>query len=337
MDLRQLAPWPIAPLSFERAELGRNNDSFFVDAREGRYVLRIYRNATEPARVRDEHDLLARLALAELPFATPLPLETRVGDTLAVLETVDGPRFAALFPRIPGEPVELDAANARLAGAALARVDAAFARFDLPVRAPASLRDVHDLVPDPYAAMEELDLGEGAEPVRRLFARVDGAHDALVASLPRQIVHGDFAFPNLLVEDGKVSGLVDFEFSGSDFRAADLACALYIVTVRAQAAERWKVLEALANGYRRVLPLDPIEVAAMPELMVRRSAIGLVHWIGRWRAGIAERNEPLERIERGGFLVAWIDENAARLALTVAGARPPGIAAPPRRRNPPPT
>lgn len=330
MDPRYVAAWPVAPLSFERAELGLNNDSFFVDAREGGYVLRIYRNATEPSRVRDEHDLLARLALAGLPFATPTPIRTIAGDTLAVLETPDGPRLAALFARIPGSPATLDARNGRLAGGALARVDLAFSRFDLPVRAPAALRDVHPLVPDPYVAVDDLAPGEHAEHVRRLFERVDAAHDALVASLPRQIVHGDFAFPNLLVEDGRVTGLVDFEFAGADHRAADLACALYIVTVRASDAERWNVLDAVANGYRRVLPLDPVEIAATPELMVRRSAIGLVHWMGRWRAGIAGRNEPLERIERSIFLTGWIDENASRLALTVAGTLPPGIA---RRRS----
>ena len=326
MDLSYLASWPVTPLSFERAELGRNNDSFFVHAREGRYVLRIYRNAVEPSRVRDEHDLLARLAMAELPFATPIPLRTREGDTLAVVEVPEGPRFAALFPRIPGSPATLDVPNARLAGGALARVDVAFARFDLPVRAPAALRDVHELVTDPYAAIDDLGLADRADHVRRLFERVDDAHEALVSSLPRQIVHGDFAFPNLLVDDGHVTGLVDFEFAGADFRAADLACALYIVCVRAGSAERWKTLEALANGYRRVLPLDPLEIAAIPELLVRRSAIGLVHWIGRWRAGLARRAEPLERVERSAFLVRWIDENAARLALTVAGSQPPGIA-----------
>lgn len=326
MDLRHLAPWPVAPLSVERAELGRNNETFFVDAREGGYVLRVYRNAAAPPRVRDEHDLLARLALADLPFATPLPLRTREGDTLAVLEIPDGARLAALFPRIPGSPAALDVSHARLAGGALARLDAAFARFDLPVRAPASLRDVHELVPDPHAAIEQLELGDRADQVRRLFERVDDAHEALASSLPRQIVHGDFAFPNLLVENGRVTGVVDFEFAGADLRAADLACALYIVAVRASPARRWAVLEALADGYRRVLPLDPLEIAAMPELVVRRAAIGVVHWIGRWMAGVAPRSEPLERVERSAFLVGWIDENASRLALTVAGSRPPGIA-----------
>lgn len=319
MSELELGAWPIAPTAVTRATNGRNNDTYFVSAREGEFVLRVHRNTADPGRVRDEHDLLGRLALAELPFAVPSPARTTGGDTLAVLESETGPRLAALFHRIPGEPAEIDAPNARLAGQALAQLDAALARLDLPVRAPASLRDVHPDVPDPYTALDELELGERGHAIRELFERVDAAHDALRASLPRQIVHGDFAFPNLLVDNGTVTGLVDFEFAGPDVRAADLATALYITVVRGDAALRWKLLEALASGYRRALPLDPSEVAAIPDLMLRRSATGLVHWIGRWREGIAPRDEPLARVGRAVSFVPWLDENAARVATVVAG------------------
>jgi NTE family protein len=82
-----------------------------------------------------------------------------------------------------------------------------------------TLMIVHQLVTDPYAAIDDLGLADRADHVRRLFERVDDAHEALVSSLPRQIVHGDFAFPNLLVDYGHVTGLVDFEFAGADFPA----------------------------------------------------------------------------------------------------------------------
>lgn len=324
MNASDLRAWPIAPTSApRRAEHGLNNDSYFVSAREGEFVARVYRNTADPARVRDEHDLLARLALQELPFAVPAPLRTASGDTLAVLESTEGPRLAALFPRIPGEPASLDIPNARIAGRALAQLDAAFGRLDLPVSPPATLRDVHPLVPDPAGALDDLELADRGAVVRTIFERVEAGHDPIAASLPRQIVHGDFAFPNVLVEGGRVTGMLDFDFAGADIRASDLACAMYIMVVRGDPAQRWPLLEALTAGYRLSLPLDPLEIAAIPELMLRRAAFGLVHWIGRWRQGIAPRDEPLQRVERSTLFVDWLDANAARIALVASGLKPP--------------
>jgi homoserine kinase type II len=333
-----LRAWAITPTSRRRSEHGFNNDTFFVSAREGEFVLRVYRNTADPQRVRDEHDLLARLAMQELPFAVPVPLRTEEGDTLAVLESDAGPRLAALFDRIPGEPASLDVPNARLAGRALGQLDAALGRLDLPVRAPATLRDVHPLVSDPHAALADLAaerrveasgpaLDRGLDSFDRahaIFDRVDAAREAIAASLPRQIIHGDFAFPNLLVDDGAVTGVLDFEFAGADVRAGDLACAMYVTVVRGDPARRWELLEALAAGYRRALPLDPLEVAAIPDLMLRRSAGGIVHWLGRWQQGIAPRAEPEARVGRSLRFVQWLDANAPRVAATVAGGfKPP--------------
>lgn len=318
-----LSAWPVTARAVWPAPHGHNNETYFVDADEDPYVLRVYRNTADASRVRDEHDLLGRLAAAELPFATPRLVRTRDGDTLAVLETPAGARLAALFFRIPGDPAALDAPNARLGGRALAQLDAALGRLHLPVRQPLTLRDVHPQVGEPAAALADVGLGAAADVAAAVLERVEDAHGALSQSLPWQIIHGDFAFPNLLVDGGKVSGLVDFEFAGPDFRAGDLAAALYVIAVRAEERARWAALEAFAAAYRHSLPLDPLEVAALPELMLRRAALGLVHWLGRWRAGLADRSEPVARVERTTRFVRWIDENAPRVALTVAGEAPP--------------
>jgi len=323
MELRDLRAWPIAPTAIERTPHGLNNETYFVSAAEGEFVLRVYRNTADPKRVRDEHHLLGLLASQELPFSTPTPLRTNDGDTLAVLETDTGPRLATVFFRIPGEPATGTPRDARLAGRALAQLDAALARLDLPVRAPIALRDVHPLVPDPTAALDDLDLGPHRAGTIALFDRVMTSHDALASSLPLQIVHGDFGYINVLLDDDKVTGLLDFEFAGPDMRAADLACAIYITVVRTPDAERWPMLDALIGGYRRSLPLDPVEAAAIPDLLLRRSAFGIVHWIGRWRGGLCGPDEPLARVGRSAALGTWLDANVARVALAVAGGKLP--------------
>lgn len=321
MDPRHLGAWPIAPTRVERAAHGLNNDTYFVTAAEGEFVLRVYRNTSDPKRVRDEHHLLGLLAQQELPFQTPAPVRTREGDTLAVLELDDGPRLATLFFRIPGEPAQGTVKDAHIAGLALAQLDVALAAIDMPFREPASLDDVHPLVPDALTALDDLDLGADRARIVDLFERVNAARDPLSASLPRQIVHGDFGYINVLVKDGTVTGMLDFEFAGGDLRAADLACAIYITIVRSGEAVIWTMLESLVRGYRRALPLDPSEAAAIPDLLLRRSAIGIVHWIGRWRAGLCGPDEPLAREGRNALLMRWLDANAPRLALLVAGER----------------
>ena len=98
---------------------------------------------------------------------------------------------------------------------------------------------------------------------------------------------------------------------------------MYVTTVRGDEQRRWPLLEALAAGYRRSLPLDPLEIAAIPDLMRRRSAFGLVHWIGRYRQGIAPKQEPLDRVGRAVMLGDWLDLHAARVAATAAGGFKP--------------
>lgn len=315
-----LAAWPVSPRGLSRVPQGLNNDSFFVSAREGEFVLRVYRNTSAHERVRYEHELLAKLAGQGLPFAVPTPARTRAGDTLAVLETEEGPRLAALFVRIGGEPAAVDRRSAHLAGAALARLDGALARVELPVRPPSALGDVHPLVPDPLAAVDGLGLDPAARAaVRAALERVLTEHGAIAGALPRQIVHGDFAYPNLLVDHGRATGLLDFEFAGPDVRAADLACAMYVTVVRGSERERWELLDALAASYRRVLALDPVEIAALPSLLLRRCAIGAVHWMGRWRQGIVDVEAARERPRRLVGFVRWLEAASPRLVLVASG------------------
>ena len=323
MDLAQLAPWPITARRIAPTGRGLNNETYYVDADEGPFVLRVSRNTVDPRDVRYEHEVLGRLAAQELPFQTPVPVKTTAGDTLAIFESADGPHLATLFFRIPGEPALGTVRDAHPSGRALAQLDVALANVELPIRPPIGLGDVHRLVPDPLEALDDLDLGADRVRIVELFERAIASRDALAASLPQQIVHGDFGYVNVLLEKDTVTGILDFEFAEADLRAADLACAIYITIVRAAPAERWAVLDSLIAGYRRALPLDPTEAAAIPDLLLRRSAFGIVHWIGRWRAGLCGPDEPLARVARNALLAEWLDAHAPRLVLAVAGEKLP--------------
>ena len=81
-----------------------------------------------------------------------------------------------------------------------------------------------------------------------------------------------------------MSALLDFEFSGADVRAIDLATACYILSARRHGGAGWR---PFVEGYTARLPLDESEALSLPALVSVHAAVGLVHWIGRHRAGLA--------------------------------------------------
>lgn len=301
------------PRVLVRAEGGYQNATLLVSCAAGEFVLRVYTNVADPAHQRFEHELLRKLAAAELPFAVPRPLPSNDGDTLRVVAG----RLAALFARIPGDPLPKDGGPAlRQAAAALARLDVALERLEgFETRTPAfdgDLRHVHPLVDDFGDAASE----SGLDPARRIELRAVLENTAelagaLYASLPQQITHGDFAFGNTLVRDGAVTGLLDFEHSGVDVRAMDLAVALYRFPAHEDALGQ---CELFGQAYSAVLALDPAEVLALPALLNLRAGVSLAHWIGRMRGGLADIEEVRARAGRALSTAKWVARNGEELA-----------------------
>jgi homoserine kinase type II len=289
-----------------------------VSCASGNYVLKIYSNVAELGHRRFEHELLARLALTELPFAVPRPVPDADGDTLG---SVDG-RPAVLFARIEGEVLPKDGgAHLRSAAAALARLDTVMAELDhfahRPPRFEGDLGRVHPFVDDIGSAVE--DSGLDVSRATMLHHAVDRASELAApayASLPRQVTHGDFAFGNTLVKDGVVTGIVDFEHAGIDVRTMDLAAALYRFPAHEDALGE---CERFGHAYCAVLPLDVTEVAALPALLLVRSGVFVAHWVGRYRAGLATIDEVRPRAARALFTAHWVEENGAELVRRALG------------------
>ena len=306
------------PRTIAPAREGYQNTTLFVSCASGEYVLKIYSNVADLAHRRFEHELLARLALAELPFGVPRPVP---GTDANTLRFVDG-RPAVLFARIEGEALPKDGgAHLQPAAAALARLDVVLAElghFDhRPPRFEGDLERVHPFVDDIGEAVE--DSGLDVSQARLLHRAMDRASELaapVYASLPRQVTHGDFAFGNTLVKDGVVTGLVDFEHAGIDVRAMDLAAALYRFPAHENALGE---CESFGYAYCAVLPLDITEVAALPALLLVRSGVFVAHWVGRYRAGLATIDEVRLRAARALFTADWVEENGTELVRRAMG------------------
>lgn len=309
------------PRSYAPTAGGYQNLTRYVSCAAGEFVLRLYRNVSESARQRFEHELLARLRAAELSFAVPRPLPSDDGDTLRV---VDG-RLAALFARITGTPLEKDGGSyVERAASALAELDAALGtlvRFDTrPPLFDGDPRHVHPLVTDLESALDDSGLSpERARALGDSLLRTIDLIGPLYASLPQQVTHGDFAFGNTLVADGRVTGLLDFEHSGIDVRACDLAVALYRFPAHPGTLGALGECDRFGRAYCSVLPLDVTELAALPALLMVRGALGFAHWVGRYRAGVSTTLEVRPRAERALFTSEWVDVNGEALVQNALG------------------
>lgn len=119
---RLTPPLHVAPLA---TGAGINNQVRVVRTGAGQFLWKGYLAHADPARILAEHRLLAWLAGAGLPFATPQPVALPGGETVL---PAPGGGWRALFRWLPGEPLaRRDPATIAALGAALGTLHGALA------------------------------------------------------------------------------------------------------------------------------------------------------------------------------------------------------------------
>jgi Ser/Thr protein kinase RdoA (MazF antagonist) len=111
----------------------------------------------------------------------------------------------------------------------------------------------------------------------QLQAFVNGPYRAL----PWQMCHNDFSPSNVLVAQGRVRAVLDFEFATPAARALDVAMGLRMTMRYWENPAPWTALRRFCRGYTRRLPLTAAELQAIPWLIRLRSAISTLWWLGR--------------------------------------------------------
>jgi homoserine kinase type II len=314
-----LARWGIpARAELVRAERGTNNRTFAVVLGRRRWALRISENLTA-AQVHAEHRLLARLRGAGLPFAVPEPVPTLAGDTVA--DTPAGPAtlcrwIAGVRPELAGEQ-------------ALARFGRAIGLLSDTLRNVPLADAPHDWQGDPLSPHPEMpgvpELARELSPEHAALLEAGARHvgtwwSALDRDLPVQVVHGDAAASNTLVDErtGQVTALLDFEIAGADFRVQDLVAALTQSGALDGAGWQHRVA-ALMRGHASVLSLSPAEIQAIPTLLICR-CVGSVQWrAGRWHRGQAELSEVIERLGYLAETMNWLDTSGEQFLDVISG------------------
>ena len=319
------AAWSLRePVSVVPATSGTQNQTWRVVSGSGSFFLRVYRNTDDVRRVRYEHAVLKRLAARPLSFRVAAPIPVGSGETFVSV----GDALAALFPALEGDSVDRsNPAHARACGVALGELHAALREIDVGLSEwfrYGDLEHIHPRVPEPWALPRELALEEASR--RRLAAVLDRVRERIpewYATLPQQLCHNDFSPGNLLMRGDSVGAVLDFEFVAPDVRAIDLCTCWYWLALRG-----WNgsgemdeaAVQAVLDGYAaEAVPLLTVEeLHAMPDLVLLRGFVSIIHREGRRRAGLDSEQAVLDRValllalddwlRDGGVVTRWSPE-----------------------------
>ena len=281
------------------SDLGSERDQAFLleDGGAGR-VLKVSNSGEDTATLDFEEAVIAHVAAVDpdLPIARQL----------APRATFDG-HHVRLFERrrgYKGGP-ELDAAAVYGIAAAHARLCLALRAFFHPAAGRELLWDIH-ATPRLRPLLAEIEIPER----RALVARaVDRFEERVLPEWPRlraQVVHGDFNLDNLMLDEhGGLAGILDFGDCCHTALAADVAVALASYLRGRPAEDVFRVARIALDGFASKLPLEPLELELMGDLVAARLAA--IVCISTWRT----RRFP----ENAEYIEAWDDDSWQLLEL----------------------
>jgi Ser/Thr protein kinase RdoA (MazF antagonist) len=312
---------------FALAGQGVNNYTVGLRTGAGEFVAREYASYDGRSSIDYEHALLRRLASAGLSFAVPVPVPSRTGEAV-----VHGPTgWISLARRLPGTTLDLSVpGHAELLGTVVGEMQSTLACFPLVQRPgrplferllafPPPERDPRRVTPGvlglPATPDNDRLLGWWREEVVRLQEILDGPYRAL----RYQVCHNDVTPPNVLVHEGQVSAVLDFEFAGPAPRALDVAHTLRLVLRSWEEHAQWEECRHFCRGYRRWVCLSEAEVSALPWLARVRHAITVLWWLGRPDAAAKAAIVPVRTAHLQRY-AAWQAQHGEQLVEVAQGA-----------------
>lgn len=310
------APWHIEPMTGS----AQNNLALIVATNQQHAVMCIYSNDA-PASFGYTQAVLESLNAQKLPFALPLPIPTRSGAILYRHD--DGYRtwVMTLLPWFAGvHPTVKDGDAYVHAGRVLGQLLTALATTAVSESSPpasAILHRVHPYIIDPLAALrvaptKQNQIKQLVQIVEMLVTELPKYYE----ELPRQIIHGDFVPSNVLVNQGLVSAVLDFELCRHDLRVLDVALALLAWCGFADSYNESAMLR-FGQGFAQISTLSDAEIAAIPTMMRLAGVVRVLLALGRFQQGF-DRSEVVERETSALFsLDTWLNGYSDTLITAV--------------------
>ena len=275
--------------SFSQLEGGVNNFTYALKIIDnGEYVIRIYNNSNNTNRVILEHEVLRQLKLKDLSFSIPSPLEKEGKTHLKLKNGAEG----TIFKKIKGNPPEtVDEKIIKRIG----EVAGELTNVLLDINVDNILSHVfaypyYEIFKVHESINEELFLSEiksekfdGYREIADYFCEeifnINEIFSKEKDSFPKQIIHADFHYDNLLIDDSLNMAVLDFEFVAKDWRVMDLVIPLSKFIGVENSLD---LIKNFAIGFISKIKLEEIEIKYIPKLIKQRIYSNVVYFIGRY-------------------------------------------------------
>ncbi|MEO8723395.1 MAG: homoserine kinase [Sphingobium sp.] len=276
---------------------GVENSNYLIETTTDRFVLTLYEKRVNGDDLPFFIDLLDHLAVRGCPVPRFIP--DRQGRQLQQLQD----RPACLVQFMPGKTViEPTEAQSRSTGRALGELHAAAADFTGSRKNSMGLAAWHDLARKCGVHFDDIAPGLG----QRITEELAFLDMHWPRTLPTSVIHADLFPDNVLAQGSEISGLIDFYFSCTDFRAYDLAIThaawCFDLDGRTYHAGRAR---ALVGGYNESFGLSEAEQDAFP-ILCRGAALRFTltrahDWINTPTHALVTNKDPLCFLRRLDF------------------------------------
>ena len=277
----------VSPLDSER------DQNFRLDAPGGKqYVIKIANSAVDPAILDMQVQALAHIANVDPDLPIPKVLVSRNKKAIEQVQDKDGrTHLIHVLTYLPGSYLPEGPAGsvfARPLGRLLARLGLALRGFYHPaasyelkwdLKQAAALKDLLPHVPDP----------EHRRLAGHFLDRFEKIALPKIPKLRAQIIHNDFAPNNLVVAEAdpeEIVGIIDFGDLIHTPLVMDLAAP--IAHMFRRQGDPLEVAAAILGAYHEVVPLEPLEISLLYDLIGTR--LTMLNVIASWRANLYPEN-----------------------------------------------
>ena len=236
-----------------------------------KFILKCYRNAD---------DLSRGMRFSELLAPHKIPVNVFIPTKDGRLTPPDS--LYCLMSKLPGKHEDFyeEPALAIEMGSELARLHRALAEIELK----ASYYDSNLL--DDWEKRIRPSLSDVSD---KIVQSVDAKLHKIFPKLPRQLIHRDVHASNVLFDNGRLTGWLDFDIGQRNVRIFDIAYFLSGLLIgntnNPDKIETWhSIYNNLLHGYCKISPLSDDERDALPVLMIVIEFLFVWYWEGQGNA-----------------------------------------------------